>query len=85
MGLESVDWYHGGCIESNLGGWKLGHKSFRDGFSYFMVLSFPMSRNIGDFAPLKILNMKPNGPASQGRAWHGMAEIAWWLEEKWLG
>jgi hypothetical protein len=50
-----------------------------------MVLSFPMSRNIGDFAPLKILNMKPNGPASQGRAWHGMAEIAWWLEEKWLG
>jgi hypothetical protein len=26
--------------------------------------------------------MKHNGAASQGMAWHGMAEIAWQLEEK---
>ncbi len=40
LGLESVDWYHGGWMEPNLGGWKLGHKSFRDGFSDLWFFPF---------------------------------------------
>jgi hypothetical protein len=42
-------------------------------FFRFMVLSFPMSTHIGDFAPLTIYTYETqrSGIAGHGMAWHG--------------